>query len=112
MIKANLEKFDSPIVMINQEYAGEDWGVVASYVSKKDVVEAEDEIRLQQIGWHVSVTLPNMDDVDFDQVFSTPDAALEFGIRQIVSGNLASATPSENISKDESYPFGQYESIV
>ena len=29
MIKPGLEKFDSPIVLINQEHEGEDWGVAA-----------------------------------------------------------------------------------
>lgn len=112
MIKASLEKFDSPIVMINQVYEGEDWGVVANYVSKHDLVEAEDEASFADIGWHLSVTLPNLDDVDFKQVFSTPESALEFGVNQIVSGNLVPNMSVENEKKAETYPFGRYDSIV
>ena len=114
MIKASLEKFDSPIVIVNQIYEGEDWSVVASYVSKQDIEaeEAEGEASLGEIGWHISVTLPNSDDVDFDQVFSTPETALEFGINQIVSGYLTPATSSVNGLKNENHPFGHYNSIV
>ncbi len=112
MIKPSLEKYDSPIVIINQVHEGEDWGVVANYVSKNNVLEAGYEATLAEIGWHVSVTLPNLEDVEFDQVFSTPETALEFGINQIVSGNLAAVTPSENERKCEVYPFGRYKSIV
>ena len=109
MIKASLENFDSPIVIINQVYESEDWSVITNYVSKQDVIEAEGEANLAEIGWHVSVTLPNLDDVNFDQVFSTPEAALEFGINQIVSGNLAPATSG---LKGERHPIDHYNSIA
>ena len=112
MIKPSLEKYDSPIVIINQVYEGEDWGVVANYVSKNYLLEAGDEIDLAEIGWHLSVTLPNLEDVDFDQVFGTAEAALEFGINQIVGGNLAAVTPPEKEQKCEVYPFGRYKSIA
>ena len=112
MLKANLERFDSPIVMINQVYESEDWGVVASYVCEQDVVDAEGEKNSAEMGWHVSVTLPNLDDMNFDQVFGTLEAALEFGISQIVSGNLLHATFPAKGLKDESHPFGYYHSIA
>ncbi len=113
MIKASLERFDSPTVIINQVHHGEDWSVVATYVSKQDIVEAEGETGFADIGWHVSITLPNLDDVDFDQTFSTPEAALEFGIKQIVSGNLKPAkSPATSLTGDKSHPFGHYDSIV
>jgi hypothetical protein len=35
MIIPGLERFDSPVVIINQLYKGEDWGVVARYVSRQ-----------------------------------------------------------------------------
>jgi len=112
MIKASLERFDSPIVMINQVYENEDWGVIANYVSKQDVAETGEETSFVDIGWHVSVTFPNLDDVDFTQVFSTPESALEYGISQILSGNLVPATSVENTKKDVSHPFRKYDSIV
>lgn len=112
MGKCSLEKFDSPIVMINQSYQGEDWSVVASYVSEQDVIEVGDEVRLAEIGWHVSVTLPNLDDVNFDQAFSTPEAALEFGINQIVSDSLTSAMSFEHDPKDIGHSFGEFKSFI
>ncbi|MEN8177484.1 MAG: hypothetical protein ABFS39_02575 [Pseudomonadota bacterium] len=112
MIKASLEKFDSPVVIINQAYESEDWGVIASYVSQQDVGEADDEVGLEKIGWRVNVILPSMDEVDFDQVFSTPETALEFGITKILGGALVSAKSPENGLKDETHPFGHYHSIV
>ena len=112
MIKPGLEKFDSPIVLINQEYEGEDWGVAASYVSNQDVMEEEGEFKLEKTGWNVSVTLPNLDDVDFDEIFGTPESALEFGIQQILSGRLPAVASSEDASQDEPYPFGHYHSIA
>lgn len=112
MIKVSLEKFDSPIVIINQVFEGEDWGVVASYMSKQDVEEAEGGVGLAEIGWHLRVTLPNFDDADFDQVFSTPEAALEFGINQIVSGSLAPVKSPVNGLQGESHPLGHYNSIA
>ena len=112
MIKASLEKFDSPIVIINQVYECEDWGVITNYMSEQDVIEAEGEADFAEIGWHVRVTLPNLDDMDFDQVFSTPETALEFGINQIVSGNLAPATSPVKGLEGESHPFGHYQSIA
>lgn len=112
MIKVSLEKFDSPIVIINQVFEDEDWGVVASYMSKRDVEEDEGGAGLAGIGWHVRVTLPSFDDADFDQVFSTPEAALEFGISQIVSGSLSPITSTVNGMKGDSHPLGHYNSIV
>lgn len=112
MIKASLEKFDSPVVFINQVYEGEDWGVIASYVSQQDVIEAEDDASLEKIGWHVSVTLPSTDESDFDQVFSTLEAALKFGITNILSGALAPSKAPTNQLKVETHPFGHYGSIV
>lgn len=112
MIKPGLEKFDSPFVIINQEHEGEDWGVAASYVSKQDVLEAEGELKLEKIGWQVSITLPNLDDVDFDEIFGTPESALEFGIKQILSGRLTPVVASEGVSQEETHPFGYYHSIV
>lgn len=112
MIKPGLEKFDSPIVIINQEHEGEDWGVAVSYVSKQDVLEAEGELKLEKIGWQVSVTRPNLDDVDFDEIFGTPESALEFGIKQILSGRLTFVAASEDVSQDKTHPFGHYQSIV
>ena len=112
MIKPGLEKFDSPIVLINQEHEGEDWGVAASYVSKPDIMDAEGEFKLEKTGWNVSVTLPNLDDVDFDEIFATPESALEFGIQQILSGRLTAVASSAEASQDEPYPFGHYHSIV
>lgn len=112
MIKVSLEKFDSPVVIINQVFEGEDWGVVASYTSGLDVEEAEGGADLAKIGWHVRVTLPNFDDADFDQVFSTPEAALEFGVSQIVRGCLAPVKSPVNGVKGESFSLGSYKSIV
>ena len=112
MIKPGLERYDSPIVIINQVHQGEDWGVVVSYVSENSLLDAGDESELEEIGWHVSVTLPNLEDVDFDKVFSTPETALEFGIDQIVSGKLALVTPPWNEQKCQVYPFGRYKSIA
>ena len=112
MIKPGLEKFDSPIVLINQEHEGEDWGVAASYVNKQDIMDAEGEPNLEKIGWNVSVTLPNLDDVDFDEIFGTPESALEFGIKQILSGRLTTVVSSEDVSQDKPHPFGHYHSIV
>lgn len=112
MIKASLERFDSPTVIINQVYAGEDWGVVATYVSRQDIAETEGEANFTEIGWHVSVTLPNLDDADFEQIFSTPEAALEFGINQILSGNIRPVASPATGLPDESHPFGRYDSIA
>ena len=112
MIKPGLEKFDSPIVLINQEHEGENWGVAASYVSKQDTMDTEGGFKLEKIGWNVSVTLPNLDDVDFEEIFATPESALEFGIQHILSGRLTAVVSSEEISQGEPYPFGRYQSIV
>lgn len=112
MIKASLEKFESPIVMINQVYDNEDWGVVANYVSKQDVAGAADELSFDDIGWHVSVTLPDLDDVDFKQVFSSPESALEFGINQILSGSLTPTRHTENGKIGDTPLFTHYDSIV
>ncbi|MEJ1495070.1 MAG: hypothetical protein RPU13_01060 [Candidatus Sedimenticola sp. (ex Thyasira tokunagai)] len=112
MIKTSLERFDSPIVIINQVYKSEDWGVVASYVSKQDAGEEEDEVSFAKIGWHLYITHPNLNETDFDQVFGTLEAALEFGVDQIICGDLESATSPANGLKGESHPFGHYNSIV
>ena len=112
MIKSGLEKFDAPVVIINQVYQGEDWSVVASYISEQDVIGENGEPDLARIGWHPSVTFPNLDDVEFDQVFLTPEAALEFGIDQIISGNLKTTPPAAKVPEDTSYPFGRYERIA
>lgn len=112
MINATLEKYDSPVVMINQPYQGEDWGVMAMYLSQQDVLESEDDYDLSHVGWYVRVTLPNLDDVDFDQVFSTPETALEYAVKQILSGSLMAATTPALGQEDESHPFGKYHSIV
>ena len=64
MIKPGLEKFDSPVIMINQLYKGEDWGVIAHYMGTQDVEGVEREAK---IGWHLSVTFPDFEDVDLDQ---------------------------------------------
>ncbi|MCP3869816.1 MAG: hypothetical protein GY703_17325 [Gammaproteobacteria bacterium] len=112
MIKPGLERFDSPIVIINQVFENEDWGVVASYTSSQDALDAEGETILSEIGWHVGVTLPNLDDVDFNQVFSSPEAALEFGIEQIVNRRVTSPlSPPENAASNV-YPFGHYDRIA
>jgi hypothetical protein len=50
--------------------------------------------------------------VDLDQVFGTPEAALEYGINQIVSGNLTPATPPVGEMKAKVYSFGDYERIA
>ena len=86
--------------------------MVANYLCEQVVADEEGEENLAEIGWHVSVTLPNLDDMNFDQVFGTLEAALEFGISQIVSGNLSQATFPANGLKDESHPFGYYHSIA
>ena len=112
MIKPGLEKFDSPVVIIYKSYKGEDWGVVASYVSKQEVTGKDGDIDLAKIGWHVSVTLPDLDDVGLDQVFTTPEAALEYGINQITSGTLTPATPPADKIEAEVYSFGDYERIA
>ena len=112
MIIPGLERFDSPVVIINQLYKGEDWGVVARYVSKQEVAGAVGDIDIARVGWHVSVTLPDLDDVDFDQVFSTPEAALEFGINQIVGGILTPAAPPASETNARVYSFGDYERIA
>lgn len=114
MIKSSLEKFDTPVVIINQVFEGEDWGVIASYVSKQDIL-AEDgsEESLFDVGWHLSITLPNLDDMDFAQIFSTPEAALEFGISQILSGALTPVSaPVVNQLKGDDHPFGHYHSVA
>ena len=110
MISPSLERFDSPVVIINQLYKHQDWGVVASYVSKQEVAGADGDIA--RVGWHVSVTLPDLDDVDFDQVFSTPEAALEFGINQIIGGTLTPAAPPADGMEAKVYSFGDYERIA
>lgn len=114
MIQSSLDKFDSPVVIINQEFEGEDWGVVASYVSKQDVLKEDGSAdSLFDVGWHLSVTLPNLDDVEFSQVFSTPEAALEFGIGQIISGALTPVTTSVATKfGSEDHPFGLYNSVA
>ena len=114
MIKSSLEKFDTPVVIINQVFEGEDWGVVASYVSKQDILtEAGGEESLFDVGWHLSITRPDLDDVDFSQIFSTPEAALEFGIRQILSGALTPVSASSvNPLKGDDHPFGHYHSVA
>jgi hypothetical protein len=114
MIKSVLEKFDSPVVMINQVHDSEDWGIVASYVSQADTAEAQGDTRLAQAGWHLSVLQPSMDEVELEQVFSTPEAALEFAIEKIVSGSLGSPQPASDKWGNESanHPFGDYKSLV
>jgi hypothetical protein len=107
-----LEKYDSPVVMINQPYQDEDWGVVATYLSQQDVLESEDKVNSTQVGWYVSITLPNLDDVDFDQVFRTAEAALDYGIKQILSGRLATVASASFDQEGKSQPFGHYHSIV
>ena len=111
MIIPGLERFDSPVVIINQTCNGEDWGVVASYVSKQDLEEEEDKANLARVGWHVSVTLPDLEDVDLDPVFSSLDAALEYGINQITSGSLRSE-PTSGETEVKIYSFGDYERIA
>jgi len=112
MFMSSLERFDTPVVIINQVFEGEDWGVVASYVSEQDL-EVETEESLFVIGWHVSITLPNLDDVDLTQVFSTPEAALEYGISQILNGSLKPVSlPVINGQKDDVFPFGRYHSVA
>jgi len=112
-IMSSLEKFDTPIIIINQVFEGEDWGVVTSYISKQDVAEVETEESLPDIGWHVSITLPNLDDVDLTQVFCTPEAALEYGISQILNGNLKPVSLSvKKEQKDDDFPFGHYHSVA
>ena len=108
MIKASLEKFNSPIVIISQIYEREDWAVIASYVSKQDAEEAGGKANFADIGWYVSIILPNLDDEDFDQVFSTSEDALEFGITQIVSGSFVSAASPVNELKGKNHPFIHY----
>jgi len=113
MTKSSLEKFDTPVVIINQEFEGEDWSVITSYVSKKDVLARKDEGTLFDVGWHLCITLPNLDDVELSQVFSTPEAALEYGISQILNGSLNPASSSVNTGKqDEESPFGRYHSVA
>jgi len=115
MISCSLEKFDTPVVIINQEFENEDWGVVASYVSKQDILDQKSEEGLFDIGWHVSITLPNLDDVDFAQVFSTPEAALEYGISQILNGSLkpVSQSVANGLNGEgEEHPFGFYHSVA
>ena len=113
MFMSSLEKFDSPVVLINQIFEGEDWGVVASYVSEQDVAEVENEESLFSVGWHVSITLPNLDDVDLTQIFSTPEAALEHGISQILNGSLKPVPLSLiNGQKGDEFPFGHYHSVA
>lgn len=112
MIIPGLERFDSPVVLINQIYRGEDWGIAATYLSKQDLEESDDEANLAGIGWHVSVTFPDFEDVDLDQVFSTPDAALEYGISQILSGALLPAAPRSGETKAKVHSFGDYERIA
>lgn len=114
MIKSSLEKFDTPVVIINQVFENEDWGVVASYVSEKDISKTEGEESLFDVGWHVSITLPNLDDVDFDQLFSTPEAALEYGISQILSGSLVPVAPVSIVNRREGddHPFGHFHSVA
>ena len=112
MIIPGLERFDSPVVLINQIYKGEDWGIVATYVSKQDLEESDGEANLAGVGWHVSVTFPDFEDVDLDQVFSTPDAALEYGISQILSGTLLPAAPHSGATKAKVHSFGDYERIA
>ena len=112
MITPGLERFDSPVIIINQIYKGEDWGIVARYVSGRDFEEGEIEANLGSVGWHVSVTFPDFEDVDLDQVFGTPEAALEYGINQIISGNLMAATSSAGDVKAKVYSFGDYERIA
>ena len=109
MIIPGLERFDSPVVIINQLYKGEDWGVVARYVSRQHIEGGESEAK---IGWHLSVTFPDFEDVDLDRVFGTLEAALEYGINQIVSGNLTPATSPACEMRSKVYSFGDYERIA
>ena len=112
MIHSSLEKFDTPVVIVNQEFEGEDWGIVASYISKKDLLETE-EGSLFDIGWHVSITLPNLDDVDLGPVFKTPEAALEYGIGQILNGSLKPVSLSViSGQKEDEYSLGDYHSVA
>jgi hypothetical protein len=112
MIKSSLEQFESPTVIINQTYQSEDWSVVASYVSEQDAFDAQQEGELNEIGWHVSLIPPNLEDIEFEQAFSSPEAALRFGIAEIVSGRHASAKPIVDEVAGESHPFPNYPSIV
>jgi len=109
MIIPGLERFDSPVVIINQLYEGEDWGVVARYISRPDVEGRESEAK---IGWHLSVTFPDFEDVDLDRVFGTLEAALEYGIEQVVSGKLTPATSPACEMRSKVYSFGDYEKIA
>ncbi len=109
MIIPGLERFDSPVVIINQLYKGKDWGVVVRYVSRQDIEGRESEAK---IGWHLSVTFPDFEDVDLDRVFDTPEAALEYGIKQIISGNLTPATSPAGEMRSKVYSFGDYERIA
>ena len=113
MIHSSLEKFDTPVVIVNQVYEGEDWGIVASYVSKEEVERSESGETLFDVGWHLTITLPNLDDVDLNQVFNTPEAALEYGISQILNGSLkpVSFMVIEG-KKDDDHPLGQYHSVA
>ncbi len=112
MIKANLERFDSPVVMINQSYEDEDWGVATSYFSHQDALESEGEADLAQIGWHVSITMPNLDDLEFDQVFSAPESALDYGVKQILSGSLTQTASAAHGQESENNQLGHYHSIA
>jgi len=47
-----------------------------------------------------------------DKIFSTPEAALEYGISQILSGDLTLASPPSRESKAKVYSFGDYEKIA
>ncbi len=113
MIKTGLERFDSPIVIINQEYNGEEWSVLATYLSEREAKEmaGEGEDLFTAVGWHVSITLPNLDDICFEDLFATAEAALDFGVEQILSGSLSSAAKAPAFNTDGVSQLGHYASL-
>ena len=109
---SSLERFDTPIVIVNQVYRGEDWGVVTHYVSPQDVRNAADDDLQLEAGWHISVTRPDLDDVELSEVFGSPEAALEFGISRILSGSLVPPLTDSSGLNGNDHPFGHYHSVV
>ncbi|MCB1760108.1 MAG: hypothetical protein KDI68_10075 [Gammaproteobacteria bacterium] len=112
MLKPVLEKFDSPIVMVNQQFEGQDWGVITSYCSVQDVLDSEGELTNDNIGWDLRVTTPGYDDLCLEGVFPSPEAAIEFAIERITSGELAASLADDSPLDQNLHPFGRYHSIV
>jgi hypothetical protein len=112
MLKPGLEKFDSPIVMVSQQFAGQEWGVTTSYCSLQDVQESEGELNAEDIGWGVRVTMPDYEDLYLDGTFPSPEAAIEYAIERILSGTLTASITDENPAELNPHPFGQYHSIA